>query len=246
MRRRTRQAAPPKSGRPDWQHQPFRQLAAHVKPPPRPQAPARRPPVVQDPPAAPVPVSDADLFRQEMADVRPLPSTKRVPQPRAHSPRPIADADADVVAELAMLVGGSGSFDLSDTTELIEGAVVGLDRRLLRRLRRGEFAYQSHIDLHGMTSEQARAAVDQFLAQAHQRGHQCVLIVHGRGLNSKDQIPVLKTRLATWLARGSWARLVLAFTSARQCDGGAGALYVLLRRQRHTKLPIRVTQGAKW
>ena len=75
-----------------------------------------------------------------------------------------------------------------------------------------------------------------------------VLIIHGRGLNSKDQVPVLKTRLAQWLARGSWARLVLAFTSARPCDGGAGALYVLLRRQRHTgqRPPVRVTHGAKW
>ena len=70
-----------------------------------------------------------------------------------------------------------------------------------------------------------------------------MLIVHGRGLNSKDQVPVLKTRLAQWLARGSWARLVLAFTSARPCDGGAGALYVLLRRQRHTgpRAPVKVS-----
>ena len=67
--------------------------------------------------------------------------------------------------------------------------------------------------------------------RAHQSGQRCVLIVHGRGLNSKDQVPVLKHRLTTWLTRGSWARLVLAFTSARPCDGGAGALYVLLRRQ---------------
>ena len=75
-----------------------------------------------------------------------------------------------------------------------------------------------------------------------------MLIVHGRGLNSKDQVPVLKTRLAQWLARGSWARLVLAFTSARPYDGGAGALYVLLRRQRHTgpRAPVKVTHGAKW
>jgi DNA-nicking Smr family endonuclease len=73
-----------------------------------------------------------------------------------------------------------------------------------------------------------------------------VLIVHGRGHNSKDQIPVLKSRLANWLARGQWARLILGFTSARPCDGGAGALYVLLRRQRNAKRPIRVIAGAKW
>ena len=99
-----------------------------------------------------------------------------------------------------------------------------------------------------MTAEEARVAVDRFLTTAQRNGQRCVLIIHGRGLNSKDQVPVLKTRLAQWLARGSWARLVLAFTSARPCDGGAGALYVLLRRQRHTgpRQPVKVTHGAKW
>jgi DNA-nicking Smr family endonuclease len=64
-------------------------------------------------------------------------------------------------------------------------------------------------------------------------------------LNSKDQIPVLKNRLVAWLARGQWARLVLAFTSARPYDGGAGALYVLLRRERGSKKEIQVLNGAK-
>ena len=89
-------------------------------------------------------------------------------------------------------------------------------------------------------------AVDAFLTRAHRSGHRCVLIIHGRGLNSKDQIPVLKSRVTTWLRRGTWARWVLAFTSARPCDGGAGALYVLLRRRRDAKHSIRVTEGAKW
>ena len=71
-----------------------------------------------------------------------------------------------------------------------------------------------------------------------------MLIVHGRGLNSKDQVPVLKERLKIWLARGRAAHVVLAFATARPCDGGAGALYVLLRRDRG-KRPIRVTEGAK-
>ena len=71
-----------------------------------------------------------------------------------------------------------------------------------------------------------------------------ILVVHGRGLNSKDQVPVLKDRMKSWLARGRMGRHVLAFTSARAVDGGAGALYVLLRRDR-TKRPMRVTEGAK-
>jgi DNA-nicking Smr family endonuclease len=71
-----------------------------------------------------------------------------------------------------------------------------------------------------------------------------VLIVHGRGLNSKDNVPVLKERLKSWLAHGSIGKIVLAFTTARACDGGAGALYVLLRRARGGR-PLQVTEGAK-
>jgi DNA-nicking Smr family endonuclease len=95
-----------------------------------------------------------------------------------------------------------------------------------------------------MTAEEARGAVDRFLAAAVTAGHRCVLIVHGRGHNSKDQTPVLKERLKVWLARGRAARIVLAFTTARPCDGGGGALYVLLRRDR-TRRRIQVIEGAK-
>jgi DNA-nicking Smr family endonuclease len=158
----------------------------------------------------------------------------------------VTDPDAEALAELSDLVTGNGTFDIADSIELVEGAVAGLDRRLVRRLRAGDFAYQSFLDLHGMTAEEARVAVDRFLAAAHRKGQRCVLIVHGRGLNSKDHVPVLKHRVVTWLARGAWARLVLAFTSARVCDGGGGALYVLLRRRRDAKRPIHVTHGAKW
>jgi DNA-nicking Smr family endonuclease len=186
-----------------------------------------------------------------MAGVRPLAPTARqrvAPPPPTSTPRPVTDDDAEALAELAELVSGAGAFDLANSVEFIEGAAAGVDRRLVRRLRAGDFAYQAHLDLHGMTAEEARVAVDRFLRDAQHKGYRCVLIVHGRGLNSKDQVPVLKTRLATWLARGSWARLVLAFTSARPVDGGAGALYVLLRRQRKSgpRAPVKVTHGAKW
>jgi DNA-nicking Smr family endonuclease len=247
MRRRRIQSAPPGPSAKGFHHHPFHQLASGTGGARRsaPSVPDPKP----EPPKKLAAASDAALFEQEMAGVRPLTaeSGRRVPvAPPTPVPRPLTDPDAEVIAELSDLVGGAGKFDISDTTEFVEGAVVGIDHRLIRRLRNGEFATQGYLDLHGMTAERARAAVDAFLSDAYQRGRRCVLIIHGRGLNSKDQFPVLKHRLAAWLARTTWARLVLAFTSARPCDGGAGALYVLLRRQRHGKQPIRVTQGAKW
>ena len=81
-----------------------------------------------------------------------------------------------------------------------------------------------------MTRDEAQVAVSGFIEKSRLDGKRCVLIIHGRGLNSKDQIPVLKERVRTWLARGRISRQVLAFASARPCDGGTGALYVLLRR----------------
>ena len=168
------------------------------------------------------------------------------PPPPAPAQRAVTDPDAEALAELSDLVTGVAEFDFANSVECVEGAVAGLDRRVLRRLRAGDFAYQSHLDLHGMTAAEARAAVNRFLTRAHHDGQRCVLIIHGRGLNSKDQVPVLKHRVTTWLARGSWSRLVLAFASARACDGGTGALYVLLRRRREAKRPIHVTEGAKW
>jgi len=164
-----------------------------------------------------------------------------VPTPQ---PRPPLSDEAEALAALSDLANGEGSFDISETREYLEGHVVGLDPRLVRRLRRGELAWQAHLDLHGMTAAEARPALERFLGDAVRDGHRCVLVVHGRGHNSKDQIPVLKEHLKSWLARGRLGRLVLAFTSARPHDGGAGALYVLLRRDRRRR-PIVVTEGAK-
>src|SRR5207244_4136779 len=107
----------------------------------------------------------------------------------------------------------------------------GLDPRVLRRLKRGEFAVQGHLDLHGLSREQAKPELEAFIGTARTAGKRCVLVVHGRGLHSKDQIPVLKDALRLWFTLGKMARDVLAFATARSHDGGAGAVYVLLRRR---------------
>lgn len=244
MRRKTRESASSASGSAkSFRHQPFRSLRAHTLPRVLPPSPAPVPVPAAPPPA----VDEAEFFRREMSGVRAFDHAPlRIPDAPPRAPRPaIVTPEAEALAVLSDLVSGSGRFDIADTDEYVEGAVVGIDPRLVRRLRAGEFAYQDHLDLHGLSADQARLAVDELLVGAERRGMRCVLIIHGRGLNSKDHVPVLKRRVATWLARGAAARLVLAFTSARPCDGGAGALYVLLRRRRDTRRPIRVTEGAR-
>jgi len=182
-----------------------------------------------------------------VADVRRLVAASRVdaPAPATLTARPPVDEDAEALAVLSDLVAGNGEFDISDSTEYVEGAVVGFDPRVLRRLRRGEFAYQAMIDLHGMSAATARVEVERFITRSLAVGHREVLIVHGRGRNSKDNVPVLKERLKSWLARGRIGRGILAFTSARPAAGGTGALYVLLRRRRGARERIAVLEGAK-
>lgn len=186
-------------------------------------------------PPKPPPVDESRLFADEMMGVAPL---EPDPRGRLNAPppsvKPPADRrareDAEAYAALADLVGGGGTFDVADSDEYIEGIAEGVDRRLLRKLRKGDFAVQAHVDLHGLTSDEARGEVERFIDSARSSGNRCVLIIHGRGLHSKEGAPIIKERLKVWLSRGRIGKLVLAFTTARPSDGGAGALYVLLRR----------------
>ncbi len=250
MSRRRRHPPPPAPAKSTVQpfHAPFETLGKLVRP--RPGAPER--PVARPASRAPAPApagdeDEAASFTAAMADVRPLRADKRVdaPAPTTRTTRTTIDEDAEALGTLVELVSGTGDFDISDSTEYIEGAVVGFDPRILKRLRRGEIAYQSIIALHGMSAAAARVEVERFIMQADAAGKRVVLIVHGRGRNSRDNVPVLKERLKAWLARGRIGRTTLAFTSARPADGGTGALYVLLRRRRGPKEPIAVFEGAK-
>jgi DNA-nicking Smr family endonuclease len=127
-------------------------------------------------------------------------------------------------------VRGEIRFTLSDTQDFIEGAVADLDRRTKTKLRRGDFSVQEHLDLHGLNREEGHAALDAFVRAQRLAGKRCLLVIHGKGRNSKDGQPVLKEHMARWLTRGALGRAVLAFCTAQPADGGAGAIYLLLRR----------------
>ena len=198
--------------------------AEAARPRPRPAAPPPPPPAREP--------SEEELFAGAMAGVRPLDPGPGVVAPRAPRgpPETFWHPDLEAVDALRALVSGDAPFDLEDSDEFIEGRVAGVDPNLVRKLRRGEFAVQGHVDLHGLTREEAKKSVEDFLRASRNGGKRCVLVVHGRGLHSKDQLPVLKDALRSWLSTARFARHVLAFATARPVDGGAGAIYVLLRR----------------
>ncbi|AKQ67066.1 Smr domain protein [Myxococcus hansupus] len=172
---------------------------------------------------------DASLFFSAMDGVQQITNRGEAPAPNPRLPE-IIDENAEALAQLSELVAGQGDFDFTGSDEFLEGAGPGVDRNLLRALRRGDFAIQGQLDLHGKTQVEARDALERFLDDSRRAKKRCVLVVHGRGLNSKDQIPVLKERLKGWLSEKRIGRRVLAFATARPQDGGTGAVYVLLRR----------------
>ncbi|MGH6741945.1 MAG: Smr/MutS family protein [Bradyrhizobium sp.] len=190
-------------------------------------------------------IDDATMFRQAVDGVRRLGDQRPVRVvPRPEVAREVVSEDAEVLAQLSDLVSGAGTFELNETEEYTEGTRLGLDPRLVTRLRRGEFAVQAHIDLHGKIQADAKLALEGFVVDSVRKGLRTVLVVHGRGLRSPGGMPVLKHAAAQWLSHGHMGGYVLAFATARSADGGAGAMYVLLRRDRR-RAKFDVLQGAK-
>jgi DNA-nicking Smr family endonuclease len=179
-----------------------------------------------------MPDDERELFEAAMADVAPIERDRHLPHPIDRRAISISEREREALRELDGLVAGEGQLELQDTDDLIEGRVPGLDPRVVKQLRKGEFTVQSDLDLHGMTAEEARGLVERFITGAHARGLRCLRIVHGKGRGSPGGVPVIKASLPRWLARGPARRIVLAYTSAPPHDGGSGATYVLLRKQR--------------
>ncbi|MFC1891067.1 Smr/MutS family protein [Thermodesulfobacteriota bacterium] len=185
-----------------------------------------------DVPKNDLPPDEEAFFEDAMAGVMPLQGKdKKAPKPATNTSPPHAsnESELEAISHLKGLVKGSIEMDINFSDEYIEGSISGVSRKIMRRLKRGQIPVQDYLDLHGLHKQDAQMAVRDFLVNSHKFGKRCILIVHGRGLNSPDSLPVLKERLPTWLNRGPAKRIVLAFASARPYDGGTGAIYVLLR-----------------
>lgn len=159
--------------------------------------------------------------------VAPLVRSERAEPPPANvapHARSRARDDAQVLVESV-----SDEIDverLLDTDDTLSYRGAGIGPDVLRKLRRGEWVIQAEVDLHGLRVDEARHALAHFLREAIKRGLRCVRVVHGKGLGSKDKLPVLKNKTRGWLMQKVE---VIAFCQARAAEGGAGALVVLLR-----------------
>lgn len=165
------------------------------------------------------------LFRKAVADARPIEQNRRPPQTRRRKPVP-QQRQRDEREVVASLLSDEFSPDVETGEELLF-VRTGIQQRLLRKLRRGQFAIEAELDLHGCTANEAREQVGGFLQRMSLGGKRCVRIIHGKGLSSEGKLPVLKVKINHWLRQKDE---VLAFCSARPQDGGTGAVYVLLKR----------------
>jgi len=176
------------------------------------------------------PELEEELFEKAMEGVRPISRDKYVERIfQIELPESSRDKeDAETLEKLADLVKYGRGFNVADTPEYIEGTSYNVHPSVARRLHRGEYSIQAFVDLHGLLVENAKEVFEKFIKWSVTTGKTGILIIHGRGLSSPSE-PVLKRKVVEWLTRGPWRKWVAAYCSARICDGGAGATYVLLR-----------------
>jgi DNA-nicking Smr family endonuclease len=170
--------------------------------------------------------ADQNLFARAIGATQPLRAHGRVvhaPSPTPPEPRQRALDERAVLREAI-----SDEFDASTLLEVDEHLSFrrpGIGPDVAARLRRGHWAVQGQIDLHGLRTDEAREALGAFLRDAQRAGLRCVRVVHGKGLGSPGRAPVLKAKVHGWLVQ---KQEVLAFVQAKPLEGGAGALLVLL------------------
>ncbi len=150
----------------------------------------------------------------------------------AHRPRRTAqtthkaDPEQEALAVLEEIAEGQLQIHLPDTQEYVEWTNPEYHEHVIPKLHEGHFSVQAYLDLHGCTVPEAEAELDQFFDESFKKGLRCVKIIHGRGLRSVKG-PRVKDAVIRRLS-GHFRKDIIAFVTARQCDGGLGALYVLL------------------
>jgi DNA-nicking Smr family endonuclease len=170
---------------------------------------------------------EKELFANSVGRVKPLVVEKKVRlAPDLPPPIPVQkQLDEQAVLREAL----SDEWDtasLLDTDEALSFRRPGVGVDVVRKLRKGEWSVQSHLDLHNLRTDDARDALGQFIRECSKQGIRCVRVVHGKGLGSPGKVSVLKPKVQSWLIQKNQ---VMAFVQATPGQGGAGALVVLLQ-----------------
>jgi DNA-nicking Smr family endonuclease len=170
--------------------------------------------------------AEAEAFARSVQHAVPLPPSDRVvgTKPAAAPVPAMRQQDNEAVLHESL----SDEMDIErllDTDDGLSFKRPELGPDVTRKLRRGTWALQGELDLHGLRSDEARQALADFVRHATNQGWRCVRVVHGKGLGSPGRQPVLKAKVQRWLIQ---KREVLAWVQAKASEGGSGALVVLL------------------
>lgn len=176
--------------------------------------------------------AEQNLFARAIGPTQPLRAHGRVVHaPPRTPPEPRQRALDEQAALREALSDEIDTSTLLHTDEHLSFRRPGVGPDVTTKLRRGHWAVQAEVDLHGLRTDAARETLGQFLREAQRAGLRCVRVVHGKGLGSPGRTPVLKAKVHGWLIQ---KQQVLAFVQARPLEGGAGALLVLLAGRRST------------
>jgi DNA-nicking Smr family endonuclease len=177
---------------------------------------------------------DSDLWQAALRDVKPLRKRKSPALPKVKAP-PQASPSVNVP-----LAPAKPRATLSPLPPITGLRAPGLDKASAERLKRGQYPIEARIDLHGMTQDDAHGTLGDFIAASARAGRRCVLVITGKGVRrlgddmhggAGGAIGILRNAVPRWLNEAPNRARILAFAAAQPRDGGAGALYVLLRRQ---------------
>jgi len=170
---------------------------------------------------------DAKLFEQAMSETNT--SNRNYRQQRFNSYNHRSKPDKAITPGRYVSTDQAEPAVIDQTTqgESVLYCRAGLQRNVIRRLKRGEYPCQAVLDLHGMRTHHADEALEIFLSEAIQHELSCVLIIHGKGYHSENRQGVLKPYTIDWLKKPAQVK---AFCSALTRDGGTGAVYVLLKQ----------------
>ena len=174
---------------------------------------------------------DFSLFKAEVRGVKPI------RHDRAEVGKPKADRQqlaglrqaATVRSDKALVIDGMSDqfvIDVGAEDELMWRRD-GVQETQLRKLKLGQIPFEGSLDLHGMTVEKARETLWAFLAEATKFEIRCVRVTHGKAVRLDGKRPMIKSHVNTWLRQHTQ---VLGFTSCQPRHGGAGAVYVMLKR----------------
>ncbi len=139
------------------------------------------------------------------------------------------DSECEVLDILEEIAGGQRPIHLPHTQEYVEWINPEFREDIIRNLHEGLFSIQAYLDLHGCTVLEAEEELEHFIQGSFKKNLCCVKVIHGRGLRSVNGAR-LKEAVVKRLT-GHFRNDIIAFVTARQCDGGLGALYILLKKK---------------